>query len=296
MGLMSIFKKKKPWVRFYSMDDGVAELQPWIHASKLHRPWRTAAIKAGNDKEKRCPYLRVKKLWDRMSSELNGDPQQSPELYQHAVTCPALRDVMDSGYVLPCPADILIKMDGTGINFQWISQAQFCTKVGKGKYVTAHIPEQTEGMRHLVDQTKDVLDWTIKLELPWRVQAHPDLVFIQMPIPYWDEDRFTPPVGVVDPSYSYEINLQLFWHKIEEGEYLIKAGTPLCQWVPVHRDYLKNRNIDFYCETANEHDMENNSIMEYQRHRSFMETETLKERILAHKAILALNKNIKRFM
>ena len=166
----------------------------------------------------------------------------------------------------------------------------------RSKYVSAHIPQQTEGVRQLVDQQKDVLDWTIKLELPWRVQAHPDLVFIQMPIPYWDEDRFTPPVGVVDPSYSYEINLQLFWHKVEEGEYLIKAGTPLCQWVPVHRSFLSNRNIDFHCETANEADFENNAIMEYQRHKSFMEMETLKERIASHKAILALNKNIKRFM
>ena len=230
-----------------------------------------------------------------MTAEMRGD-NSIPELYEHAVTCPALRDVMDSGYVLKCPADILIKTDGTGVNFEWMSQMKFCTSISPGKYVSAHIPQQTEGMRHLVDQNKDVLDWTIKLELPWRVQAHPDLVFIQMPIPYWDEDRFTPPTGIVDPAYSYEINLQLFWHKIEEGEYLIKAGTPLCQWVPVHRSFLSNRNIDFYCETANEADFENNAIMEYQRHKSFMEMETLKERIASHKAILALNKNIKRFM
>ncbi len=202
-----IFKKKKPWVRFYSIDPGVAELQPWIPANKLHRKWRTAALKQTASKEKRCPYLRVTKLWERMSAELRGD-DSIPELYEHAVTCPALRDVMDSGYVLTCPADILIKTDGTGVNFQWISQMKFCTSIGQGKYVKGHIPQQTEGMRHLVDQNKDVLDWTIKLELPWRVQAHPDLVFIQMPIPYWDEDRFTPPTGIVDPSYSYEINLQ----------------------------------------------------------------------------------------
>ena len=240
-----IFKKKKPWVRFYSIDPGVAELQPWIPAAKLHRKWRTEALKNTSNKEKRCPYLRVKKLWNRMQDELYGQ-KSTPELYEHAVTCPALRDVMDSGYVLKCPADILIKTDGTGVNFEWISQMKFCTSISPGKYVTAHIPQQTEGMRHLIDQQKDVLDWTIKLELPWRVQAHPDLVFIQMPIPYWDEDRFTPPTGIVDPAYSYEINLQLFWHKIEEGEYLIKAGTPLCQWVPVHRSFLSNRNCLLY--------------------------------------------------
>ena len=63
-----------------------------------------------------------------MSAELRGD-DGVPELYEHAVTCPALRDVMDSGYVLKCPADILIKTDGTGVNFEWISQMRFCTQI-----------------------------------------------------------------------------------------------------------------------------------------------------------------------
>lgn len=64
----------------------------------------------------------------------------------------------------------------------------------------------------------------------------------------------------------------------------------------MRREYLNKRNIDFYCETANEADFENNAIMEFQRHKSFMEMETLKERIISHRIILALNKNIKRFM
>lgn len=234
-------------------------------------------------------------MWDRVSQQLQGN-KVTPQLYSHAVTCPAITSIMDSGYVLPCPADILIRMDGTGVDFQWLSQGQFNVKVGNPRYVSGHIPPQTEGMRHLVNQTKDVLDTTIKLELPWRVQAHPDVVFIQMPIPYWDEDRFTPPTGIVDPSYSYEINLQLFWHKLEEGEYLIKAGTPLCQWVPVHRDFLKMRGWDIVVETANQDDYDNNEVMEYQRSMHFLESTSLRERIKSHKAILSLNKNIKRFM
>lgn len=292
MGLMNLFKKKKPWVRFYSIDPGVADLHPWFPARKLHRKWRTEALKNQFSPEKRCPYLKVKSAWNRSMAELRG--QDHPvEYHTHAVTCPAITGIMDTGYILPCPADILIKTDGTGINFDWISQKVFGRN---GKYVKAHIPEQTDGMRHLVDQTKDTLDFTVKLELPWRVQAHPDVVFIQMPIPYWDEDRFTPPTGIVDPSYSYEINLQLFWHKLEEGEYVIKAGTPLCQWVPVNRNFLRMQGWDVVIETANQWDQENNDIMEYQRHKSFLELDTLKERIKAHKTILALNKNIKRFM
>ena len=161
--------------------------------------------------------------------------------------------------------------------------------------ILRHIPEQTEGMRHLMDQSKPTFDYTIKLELPWRVQAHKDIVFIQQPIAYWDEDRFTVPNGIVDPSYSYEINVQLFWQKLEEGAYLVKAGTPLVQWIPVHRDYLRSKDIEVVIENANQHDLDNNAIMEYNRRKNFTETTTLSERIKTQEEILKLNKNIERF-
>ena len=45
MGLFNIFKKKKPWVRWYSTDPGVADLHPWYPSRKLHRPWSTKALK-----------------------------------------------------------------------------------------------------------------------------------------------------------------------------------------------------------------------------------------------------------
>jgi len=292
MGLMNIFKKRKPWVRFYSIDPGVADLHPWFPARKLHRKWRTDALKAQNAPEKRCPYKKVESMWKRMSAEMMGE-QAMPEIYTHGVTCPALASVMDSGYILPAPADILIKTDGSGVNFEWLSPMLFHNN---SQYVKAHIPQQTEGMRELVNQQEDVLDWTIKLELPWRVQSHPDILFLQQPIPYWDEDRFTPPTGIVDPSFSYDINLQLFWHKIEAGEYYIKAGTPLCQWIPLHRDFFKMKNWDIFIETANDHDIENNKIMDYQRGRIFIEGDDLKGRIKVQRQILGLNKNIKRFM
>jgi hypothetical protein len=53
---------------------------------------------------------------------------------------------------------------------------------------------------------------------------------------------------------------------------------------------------DVVVEVANEDDYINNEIMEYQRTMHFLESTSLRERIKSHKAILALNKNIKRFM
>lgn len=281
-----MFKRKK-WIRFAALDEGVADLHPIFPARKLHRKWRTDALKQQRVEERRCPWLRAQNLWKRTMR-----PDESvPELWNHAVTCPALHAIMDSGYIIPAPADFIINMDGEGVNFEWCANTVFYGN----RYIKAHIPEQTEGMRHLMDQSKPVLDYTIKLELPWRVQAHKDIVFIQQPIAYWDEDRFTVPNGIVDPSYSYEINVQLFWQKLEAGAYLVKAGTPLVQWIPVHRDYLRSKDIDVVVENANQHDLDNNAIMEYNRRKNFTETTTLSERIKTQEEILKLNKNIERF-
>ena len=113
--------------------------------------------------------------------------------------------------------------------------------------------------------------------------------------PYYDEDRFSVPTGIVDPSYSYEVNLQMFWHAVEPGEYLVKAGTPLCQWIPIPRQWLNNNEFDVIVEDANEEDLKNNEIMDYHRYMSFPEMTTLKGRIANQKKILSLNKNKERF-
>ena len=287
--MFNLFKKKNKWIRFYSLDTGVAALHPIFPAKKLRRKWRSEALKREHAKEeKKCPALKAKVLWQRLQ---DMDSTGAPDgLWSHAATCPALDAIMDSGYIIPAPADFIIQLDGSG-NFEWRSETLFYG----GRYVTAHIPEQTEGMRNLVNQQKDVLDYTIKMELPWRVQAHKDIVFIQQNIAYWDEERFSVPTGIVDPQYSYEINCQLFWHITEPGEYLIKAGTPLVQWIPIHRDILNSKGVDVMIETANADDLHNNEVMEYNRRKNFTENTTLSGRIKTQSDLLKLNKNIERF-
>ena len=199
--MFNIFKKKKKWVRFYSLTPGVKDLQPWIPAVKLKRKWQIDAIKKHSTKENKCPVLKLNRVWDYYQNRLQGggEDERIEGLFAHAATCPALSDLFRSGWVMTAPADILIKIDRDAGNFKWIV---LCDVNQGDEFVKAHVPEQTDGMRELVNQQKDVLDTTIKLELPWRVQSHPDIVFLQIPVPYWDEDRFTVPTGIVDTSYS----------------------------------------------------------------------------------------------
>ena len=289
------FKKKKKWIRFYSLHEGVSDMNPWIPAKKLKRKWRTEALKKYYGKDSACPVLKISRLWDHHHNKMmNGVEDGDYEgLFNHAVTCPALTTLFETGWVMTCPADFLIKQDGKGEDFGWLSQVLFDS--GGPTYVTAHVKEQTEGMRHLVNPHAPVSDTVVKLELPWRVQAHKDIVFLQIPVPYWDEDRFSVPTGIVDPAYSYEVNLQMFWHKIEAGEYLIKAGTPLAVWIPIERKYLSNDEYDVIIESANDEDRRNNKIMDYNRNMRNTEMTTLKERIDNQKTVLSLNKNNERF-
>ena len=288
---MGLFNRKKKWIRFYSMTPGVADLHPVIPASKLKRKWRKEALTSQAHRDeitiKQCPAKKATAVWQTLLTKV-----PPVNFWSHAVTCPALHGVMDNGYILPCPADFVIKLDGTG-NFEWKSTIQFYGD----RYVSAHIPEQTQGMRNLVshNQNKDVLDWTIKMETPWRIQAHKDIVFIQIPVAYWEEDRFSIATGIVDPQYSYEVNMQIFWHKTEPGEYIIKAGTPLAQWIPVNRDFLTSKAFDVVIETANKDDLDNNQIMEYNRGKDLFGNTTLGERIETQAEILKLNKNNERF-
>ena len=288
---MGLFNRKKKWIRFYSMQPGIAELHPVFPATKLKRKWRKDALTSQDKRDeitiKQCPAKKAAAVWETLATKI-----PPVNFWSHAVTCPALHGVMDNGYILPCPADIIIQLDGTG-NFEWKSTMEFYG----GRYVSAHIPEQTQGMRNLVshNQNKDVLDWTIKMETPWRIQAHKDIVFIQIPVTYWEEDRFSIATGLVDPRYSYEVNMQIFWHKTEPGEYIIKAGTPLAQWIPVHRDFLTSKAFNVAIETANKDDLDNNEIMEYNRGKDLFGNTTLGERIETQANILKLNKNNERF-
>ena len=81
----------------------------------------------------------------------------------------------------------------------------------------------------------------------------------------------------------------------EPGEYLIKAGTPLVQWIPIHRDILNSKGVDVMIETANADDLHNNEVMEYNRRKNFTENTTLSGRIKTQSDLLKLNKNIERF-
>jgi hypothetical protein len=81
---------------------------------------------------------------------------------------------------------------------------------------------------------KNAMKDIIKVSLPWFFQCPKDIVFLILPVPYNDDDRFIGATAILDPMYSLELNISLWWLCKNSYE-VVKADTPLVQMIPIPR-------------------------------------------------------------
>lgn len=247
-------RKEKSWVRFYSVEPGIPEVFPVTPSSKIKRKW--------------------------MSIEQPDDPDNGPMFTKN---CPGIKKLVGSGWVITAPADFIIQTNGDGVTFRWLEARKF-TRVTDGwnNYVGFHNQHQTE---IILDDSTKCLKTAVKLDTPWRVQASDDMMFLQIPVAYNNESRFTAATGLFDPRFGHVVNVQLLWH-VTEGETLVRAGTPLCQYIPVKRDYLNINNHDVTIDTATAEDFETEKRFNYATSCTFMKEDNIGARL--RRAIKAL--------
>jgi hypothetical protein len=101
---------------------------------------------------------------------------------------------------------------------------------------------------------------------------------LQIPVTYNNEERFSAATGIVDPRYMHAVSVQLYWH-IVAGETLVKAGTPLAQFVPINRSFLESKNIDFIVDTATAVDQEIEDAYAFSNHSRFPKTDSVMNKI-----------------
>jgi hypothetical protein len=253
------FKKKKSWVRFYSMDQNVATVYPITENTLTERDWNGL----GNTERNR--------------------PEQGR---QTVLNCPAIKQVTRVGYVLRAPADFVIK---SGPNVQDVSwetpfmfkrQSDKYTFSGSEYYISWHSPAQVEPLlpREKLPTNKPHLHSGIKVETPWRIKASDDIVLLQIPVTYNNEERFSAAIGVVDPRYMHSVSVQLFWHVLE-GETLVRAGTPLVQYVPVSRELLQKGKVEFIVDTAGDVEKEVEEAYTFSNHSRFPRSDNVGNKI-----------------
>ena len=221
-----MFFKKKPFVRFVNLVPGVEVVHPIIPAGKFKYKWLSELNRT--NKNQNLP-LHIRK--------------------GNTARCPGINDICSRGYIITAPFDFTILTNGNRNNFEWhmsINPSMFNSAINR-PYISAHSSDQ---LHDFSPSREDSLNCVVKINTFWLISSCKDLIWLQMPIPYPDHNLFTAYQGIIDTDKYCELILQIQWHKLN-GEYLVKAGTPLCQLIPIQ----KNLEIDLIVEKITADDL-----------------------------------------
>ena len=207
-----MFFKKRSWVRFFNLVPGVEMTHPIVPANEYRYSWLSEVAKDFRDNQKNTGTHR----------------------------CPGIVDFLHKGFIVTAPFDFTILTNrNDNENFEW------ATAVNMKNFIDApYIGRLTkETLSNFVPFRSDTLKTIIKVNTFWRSSSSDDIVLLQMPIAYPDHNIFTACTGIIDPDKYLELIVQLQWHKLD-GQYTIKAGTPLCQLIPIPKKLAVDLVVD----------------------------------------------------
>lgn len=183
-------------LEFFSTVDGVADAHPILPAREVIPKWVTKA---------RAEYL--------------SDKQKS-----NIFRCPGIMEVFMSGYIVPAWHDVKLESGGEHLN-AYVPNYELENLLGyppishqPGDTIAKHLPKRPWSHQDI-----------FKVNTPWHVKSK--VKFMMIPLPYTDSFEIESTIGIWDPAISSEINIQLYVNVI--GTFDIKAGTPLCQLIPM---------------------------------------------------------------
>ena len=203
-------------IEFFSSVDGLAEHFPIVKTSS-HVPKWTRLVKEDYKKQK----------------------QGTPHLFK----CPGIFHLFSYGFVITAWHDFEITCTVKGIN--WTIPDNMMNdllekdviQIQQGDSIGKHIPQRPWSIPHI-----------LKINTPWHVIAPKNVKFLMCALPYSEDFDFECCPGILDPGYSSEINIQMYWNRIR-GTRIIKAGTPLAQFIPI-----TEKNYNFKVRDKNKKD------------------------------------------
>jgi len=208
---------KKPVVEFACHVDGLEKIMPIIPAKKYRHPWLLRAFKE--------------------FSQLKKQPEYGMSTSAHVAQCPGILAIMHQGWILQAWQDILIDTAEDGLSYKW--STPFDEKeIHAMPAVTLHSPKElVDFFEHWDSPTKFIF----KLNVPWECKVPKGYAMLTLPVAYADENRFETVPGLVTHDYGWmALNPQIKW-KASAGKTLIKAGTPLAQFILIKMEDVQIR-------------------------------------------------------
>jgi hypothetical protein len=207
---------KKREIIFYSKYPYGEHLNPILKSSDVKMNWIKKAQKAFQEKIDKNKY--------------NQDSIRSGH------RCLGITNLMNLGFTLESHIEFAVESDENDFRIHFNGNT-INTSDLNGSDVFNIFP------KHLLGdyiKPKNAMKDIIKIDLPWYFECPKDIVFLMLPIPYNDDDRFISTSAILDPIYSSEINIAIWWLCKNSYE-IIKAGTPLVQMIPIPRKSICDR-------------------------------------------------------
>lgn len=171
------------------------------------------------------PILPAKQVIPKWVSEARNDYMKSDKKNAHVFRCPGIIDLMSTGFIVSAWHDINIDITPEKINVstpdEMLNRLSGKPPVNMQERVAQFFPKRPWSQKHI-----------LKINTPWNVLAPKNLKFMFIPIPYSDYLDFEATPGILDPSIASDINIQGYMNKTI-GNIFIKAGTPICQLIPI---------------------------------------------------------------
>jgi hypothetical protein len=194
---------------FFSSVAGVSELFPVLPAKDFLPKWlQTARIE-----------------------HMKGDKRD-----QTIVRCPGIIDVLTTGYVVTTwhDFDVTITDDKISLIIPDKALTELLNKdslqIQSSDGMAKHIPKRPWSQHSI-----------LKLNTPYQIIAPKGVRFLMIPLPYTDSFNFESNIGILDPAFSSELNVQGYLN-FGKGTHHFKAGTPIAQIIP-----MTNENFEMIC-------------------------------------------------
>ena len=202
-------------IEFVSLVPGLIDVYPIIPAKEYRPDW-------------------VKKAREDF---LEKNKQVITKDFHHIYHCPGIFELFNEGFIVPMWHDIIIDTNTDRKNYRYQIPSDTLVNVMSDTPIISHHDDLAKELPYPDHSMKFVL----KFNTPWRIIAPKNLRFLVLPLNYPDNFTFTSVTGILDPSFSNEINIQVFWNVIGQTTYL-KAGTPMMQIIP-----LSEKKYDMIC-------------------------------------------------
>jgi len=198
-------------MEFIQRVEGVAELMPIIPASQYKHPW-------------------VGRLAEDLKKQ-RSRPDYGMQQEIHTAKCPGIFGVVQNGWILRTWQDITIETNGDGNTCSWTSAINQDNLIGVNA-IGFHPAGQ---LTDFLENWDGALRQVVKFQTGWSCKVPKGYFLMEMPVAYSDDDRFEVLPGMHHVGGYTELNPQTKW-KVKSGKTLIKAGTPIAQYMLVKRE------------------------------------------------------------